>query len=118
MKERVKRAYQITQKAVSANPEDIKKIEAVLYVMADKFLDAMDMEEVMEGIRMTKLGQMLVNAGKEEGMVEGKIEGLTEATLKNARSLIGLLDETVIAERLELSLDTVLKLKEEMKAKK
>lgn len=55
---------------------------------------------------------------KNEGLAEGLAEGLTEATLKNARSLIGLLDEAVIAERLELPLETVLKMKEEMKEKK
>lgn len=50
---------------------------------------------------MTKLGQKLVN----KGVAEGK--------LKIAKNLIGVLDEHLIAERLELSLETVQKLKEE-----
>lgn len=114
LKDRVTNAYKVTQKAVSMNREDIRKIEAVLYVMADKFLDAADMEEVLEGIRMTKLGQMLVNMGKEEG----KEEGIAEEKLINAKSLIGLLDEHVIAERIGLPLETVQKLKEESRKTK
>ncbi|MEY8412254.1 hypothetical protein AALB51_13540 [Lachnospiraceae bacterium 62-26] len=54
--------------------EDISKIEAVVYVMADKFLDQVDMEEIKEGISMTRLGQMLVEMGRTEGLKEGRDE--------------------------------------------
>lgn len=38
--------------------------------MADKFLNSVDMEEVMEAVRMTRLGQMLVDEGRKEGREE------------------------------------------------
>ena len=65
-KECVKAAFEITEKATGISTEDIRKIEAVVYVMADKFLDQMDKEEIKEGISMTRLGQMLVDMGREE----------------------------------------------------
>lgn len=72
---------------------------------------------------MTKLGQMLVNAGKAEGEAigeargeaRGEMIGQSKEKLANARSLIDLLDEHVIAERLGLPLETVQQLKEEHK---
>lgn len=86
---------------MAADPEDIRKIQAVLYVMADKFLESMDMDEIMEGLKMTRLGQKLVN------------EGETKAKLEDAKNLIDLLDENLIAERIGLPLETVQKLKAE-----
>lgn len=102
--DRVEAAYQITQKATSVSEEELDRIETVLYVMADKFLDSAEMDELMEVIRMTRLGQKLVNKGKEEGREEEKLE--------IAENLIGLLDEKMIAQRTGLPLDKVLKLKE------
>ena len=59
-KDRVKSAFDITRKAEGMNTEDKAKIEAMVFVMADKFLSRVEMEEIKEEIRMTKLGQMLV----------------------------------------------------------
>lgn len=67
-KERIKAAYQITHGAMHVPKEDIRKIEAVIYAMADKFLAGMDLEEIMEDISMTRLGQMLVDRGMEQGI--------------------------------------------------
>ena len=100
LKDRVRAAYQITREAGSVDREMIDKIETILYVMADKFLDTLEMEELMEVIGMTRLGQKLVDKGKEEERLE------------LAEGLIGLLDVEVIAERTKLPLETVLKLKE------
>ena len=72
--------------------------------MADKFLESAEMVELREVIGMTRLGQMLVNRGIEQGMERGKLE--------IAQNLIGLLDDHTIAERTELPLKTVLELKE------
>lgn len=113
LKDRVRAAFGIMQKAESVSSEDIRKVEAVLYVMADKFLDSISMEEVMEGIRMTKLGQMLVEKGKEEGREEGREEGAEREKMEIAKNLVGLLDEQVIAERTGLSLEIVRRLKKE-----
>lgn len=104
-KERIKAAFAITREARSVNPEDIRKIEAVVYTMADKFLDSMSMEEILEDISMTRLGQMLMDKGTQE------------TKINNARNLIDLLEEHVIAERIGLPLEIVQKLKAESKAK-
>lgn len=56
---------------------------------------------------MTKLGQMLVNRGFTQGEENNRLE--------NARNLLDLLDANLIAERIGLPLETVLKLKEEAK---
>ncbi len=105
LKDRVKAAYQITREEdKSADREVIDKIETVLYVMADKFLNAIEMDELMEVIGMTRLGQKLINKGREEERLE------------LAESLIGLLDAQIIAERTKLPLETVMKLKENKKS--
>ncbi len=77
--------------------------------MADKFLESVSLEEAEEAIRMTRLGQMLVNDGIQTGISQG----IEQNKLANARSLLDLLDEKVIAERIGLPLETVMKLKEE-----
>ena len=63
-------AYQITGEATSASREELNRIEAVLYLMADKFLDSAEMDELMEVVGVTRLGQKLVNKGKEEEKLE------------------------------------------------
>lgn len=73
--------------------------------MADKFLDFADMEDVKEAVRMTRLGQLLL----EEGIKTGE----QETKLNNARNLLDILDEKMIAERIGLPLETVRKLKKE-----
>jgi DNA-binding protein len=78
LKERVKETFEITKKATGISTEDISKIEAVVYVMADKFLDQVDMEEIKEGISMTRLGQMLVEMGRNEGLKIGRTQGRSE----------------------------------------
>ena len=112
LKDRVKAAYQITKEAASAGQEELDKVETVLYVMADKFLESAEMDELREVIGMTRLGQMLVNRGIEQGMERGIKQGMERGKLKIAQNLIGLLDDQTIAERTELPLKTVLELKE------
>lgn len=77
LKDRVRAAFDITGKAEGINTEDIAKIEAMVFIMADKFLERIEMEEIREGLRMTRLGEMLVELGKEEGLIAGREEGLT-----------------------------------------
>lgn len=113
-KEKIKAAYAIVQKAVSVPAEDIEKIEAVIYAMTDKFLDSVDLEEIMEDISMTKLGQMLMEKGMEKGIEKGVEQGEKKNKLENAKNLMDILEEHVIAERIGLPLETVQKLKEEM----
>lgn len=79
-KERVKSAFEITKKAAGTDisMEDIRNVETMVYVMADKFLDQMEMEEIKEEISMTRLGQMLVEMGRDKGRDEGRKEGRQE----------------------------------------
>ena len=45
-------------------------MQAVLYTLADKFLNETELIRVKEMIAMTKLGEMLVEDGIEKGIVE------------------------------------------------
>lgn len=74
-KERIVAAYEITRVAVSVDSDIIRKVEAVLYIMADKFLDSVEMEQLKEEIKMTRLGQMLYSDGFTEGRVQGEACG-------------------------------------------
>lgn len=113
LKERIKAAYAITKEATQINPEEVRKIEAVIYAMADKFLDYLDIEEVMEEMSMTRVGRMLVKEGIKEGIKEGFATGTEQTKMADARNLIDVLDVTVIAERIGLPIETVQKIKEE-----
>lgn len=95
LKERIVRSYRITQASKGVAAEDINKIEAVIYTMADKFLNELEIEEVQELMAMTKVGQILVNKGK----IEGKIEGMVSAYKDIGLSLEDVI--TKVSERLE-----------------
>ena len=99
---------------------EVQKIEAVIYAMAEKFLEKMDLEEVMEAISMTRLGEMLVNKGYGEGYGKGydigHSRGVEEGKLDAARNLLGQVSPDILAKTLELPLDTILKLKEEQES--
>lgn len=46
------------------------KVEAVVYIMADKFLDSKEMEQLKEEIKMTRLGRMLYDDGAKMKLKE------------------------------------------------
>ena len=106
-KDRVEEAYRITRDAGSVGQDEQDKIEAVLYIMADKFLESAEKKELMEAVGMTELGQLLVNRGIEQGIEQGS----EQEKIKIAKNLIGTLDEKMIAEKTDLPLKTVLELK-------
>lgn len=85
--------------------DEIHKMEAVIYAMAEKFLESVDLEKMKEEISMTRLGQMLMEEGFSRGIENEKITA--------ARSILDLLSPEIIAERLELPLEKVLELKAE-----
>lgn len=107
---------QITKEATGISPDEKRKIEAVIYIMADKFLSTSEMEEIKEVLSMTKLGQMLVNDGIRQGIQKGIQKGIRkgaeDARLDIARNLLDVLDEQSIAEHTGLSLKTVQQLKD------
>ena len=99
--ERAKAAYMITTAATTIDAEIIRKVQAVIYAMADKFLESDDLSELRKVVSMTRLGRMIAD------------DAAYETKLKNARNLLGLLDEQIIAERIELPLEVVQELKAE-----
>ena len=117
-KNRIKDAFELLKEAGDIlDSEETQKIEAVIYAMAEKFLEKMDLEEVMEEISMTRLGEMLVNKGYDSGYGTGydtgHSKGVEEGKLTAARNLLGSVSPDVLAKALDLPLETILKLKEE-----
>ena len=110
-KDRVREAFHIVQEAVTVSKEDVRKVEAVLYAMADKFLKKEELEEIAEEISMTELGKMLVNKGISQGISQGINQGISQNKIENARNLLDVLDVQTIAEKIGLPLETVEQLK-------
>lgn len=67
-KETIKEAMLLARQSSSAAAE---KTTAMLYALADKFLDNEELEEIKEVVRMTRLGQMLLDEGMERGIEKG-----------------------------------------------
>ena len=53
-----------------------EKATAMLYTLADKFLDKAELDEIKEVMRMTRLGQMLMDEGMEKGIEKGIEQGI------------------------------------------
>ncbi len=71
-KERIKKALEFAKRAEEDIPRnEVEKIESVVYAMAEKFLENVEMDEIREMMKMTRLGQMLRAEGREEGREEG-----------------------------------------------
>lgn len=60
-----------------------EKTTAMLYALADKFLKGSELEEIKGVLRMTRLGQMLVEEGREEGRAEERGEIIRNMLSKN-----------------------------------
>ena len=80
-KEVIKQALQFVKQDKQDTAE---KTLAILYALADKFLEESDLEEVKEVVAMTRLGQMLYDDGVEAGRTEGLARGRTEGSDKMA----------------------------------
>lgn len=70
-KERIVCMSRLLKAADTLNKDEILKMQAVLYALANKFLDDEELEQVKEVLSMTRLGEMLVNDGIEKGMEKG-----------------------------------------------
>ena len=75
IKDRINKAYRIIGKTTELKKDDTAKMEAMLYAMADKFLNAIDLGKLKEEISMTRLGQMIWEDGRADGMAAGREEG-------------------------------------------
>lgn len=68
--ERICSALELLQsEQIVVTKEEKKRMEAVLYALALKFLNAEELRKVKERIRMTLLGQMLREDGWQEGQL-------------------------------------------------
>lgn len=74
LKDRVCRSLKITRASQTVAKDDVDKIETVIYAMADKFLEKMEMEEIWEMMKMTTLGEIIMREGKNEGRIKAYIE--------------------------------------------
>lgn len=85
---------------VAVSKEDLRRMEAMLYALAIKFLDKTDLRKVKEKINMTLLGQMLM----EDGIEKGEMTKLISQVMKKMKK--GLSPEET-AELLEESPDCI-----------
>lgn len=70
------------------------KVMAMLYTLADKFLDGIELDEIKEAMVMTRLGQMILDDGIKIGELRGREAGINEGseeTQKRMDSLINIL---------------------------
>ncbi len=93
-------------------------MQAVLYTLAEKFLQKEDLEKLKEEIHMTRLGQMIfddgLELGRSQGLEEGRSQGLESGQaqgLELARQIFRLARENVpvqeISRRLAISEEKV-----------
>lgn len=101
-KDRILHGIQFLRSAEGAfDLDEIKKMEAILYAFAVKFLKDDDLETIKEAIAMTKLGQMIwddaVEKGREEwtriGRQQGELIGERHASERYSRLILLLSSE-------------------------
>ena len=59
------------------------KVMAMLYTLADKFLDGIELDEIKEAMVMTRLGQMIMDDGEARGREQ--VNALTRKLLSENR---------------------------------
>lgn len=96
--ERISAAYKITQRAVDTDAETIRKVEAIVYIMAEKFLETAEMEQLRKEITMTRLGQMIYNDGVAEGEARGEALGKTRGEMKLSKLITILLRDNLLSD--------------------
>lgn len=99
-KQRIWSALTITRNARAVDAQIVEKIEAVIYAMAEKFLNPDDKKLLREVVKMTELGQMLVNDGIEQGIEKTRMD-LVKKKLQKGKTV------EEIADALEESVEVV-----------
>ena len=96
MKERISSGFHLLRKEYpSVTVEESKKMQAILYLFALKFLGRKEVEE-MEEIRMTYFAEMMQEEGRKEGIKEGektKLIKLIKKKIRNGKALEIIADE-------------------------
>ena len=100
IEERIIKSMNILQNSRELITEvELEKMQAVLYTLADKFLNETELSRVKEMIAMTKLGEMLVEdgikRGIERGLEEGMEKGIEKGIVETCRELGVSFDETI-----------------------
>ena len=118
-KERFLQAFsimeQIGKEVETSEQEELRQIEAILYTMADKFLEKAELREIEEVIAMTELGKMLFEHGVERGLQRGLQKGGQQKMMELVkRKLSKGQTEAEIAEALEESVPVIHELIEEI----
>ena len=72
-----------------------EKATAMLYTLADKFLDRAELDEIKEVMRMTRLGQMLMDDGMEIKELENikKLMKNTNWTIEQTMDMLEIPEE-------------------------
>ena len=74
--ERIRKSIRALRKAEGMFPkEEVQKMEAILYLLAMKFLTKDELERIKEEMKMTILGQMIWDDAMEKGIEKGRMEG-------------------------------------------
>lgn len=88
-KERILQCLEILKNAEAIfSKGDIRKMEAILYIFAVKFLDDNELKSIKEAIAMTKLGQMIWNDALEKGREEGEKIVLERASERYSKLIL------------------------------
>lgn len=76
IKERIRKGFfYLDQDNRNVSADERKKMQAMLYMLATKFLEKNDLAEIKEEFSMTTLGQMLMDDGIQKGMQKGMQKG-------------------------------------------
>lgn len=75
--ERFRAAFCTIKQCKSLTSKETQKMEAVVYAMAEKFLDEFDLNQLRKEIRMTRIGKMMLEEG--ENRVSQLIQQLIQA---------------------------------------
>ena len=95
--EKIVDAIKILKKVDNEYSNDVK---SMLYAFANKFLKGKDLEKVKEELKMTELGEMLINEGMAKGIEKGKIEVVKKSIQKG-------LDNETIADITGLAIEKI-----------
>lgn len=89
VKDRVKKGfYYLDKENPNVSGEERKKMQAMLYMLATKFLKKDELAEIKEECSMTVLGQMLMEEGIQKGIEKGEdlFAGLVDCLFADGRS--------------------------------
>ena len=93
-KDIIKEAIQIVRQEKQPTAE---KTMAMLYTLADKFLNTDELEEIKEVLTVTRLGQMIyddgIKKGIEQGIEKGIEQGIEQEEMRNSALIANLLKE-------------------------